>query len=100
MGTKMLDVYVQFSLLIPCLQCTCETHGLPGLGLSGIRHISSLICSLFGPDNARGGVRGSGLYGADATGKPRELSIEEDARRRYLELVAQEKLAKQQRVQR
>ena len=47
------------------------------------------------------GVRkGTGLYGLDATGKPRELSIEEDARRRYLELLAQEKLAKQQRVQR
>jgi hypothetical protein len=47
------------------------------------------------------GVRkGTGLYGLDATGKPRELSIEEDARRRYLELVAQEKLAKQQRGQR
>jgi hypothetical protein len=44
--------------------------------------------------------RGSGLYGLDATGKPRECSIEEDARRRYLELLAQEKLAKQQRVQR
>jgi hypothetical protein len=44
--------------------------------------------------------KGTGLYGLDATGKPRELSIEEDARRRYLELLAQEELAKQQRVQR
>jgi hypothetical protein len=34
--------------------------------------------------------KGTGLYGLDATGKPRELSIEEDGRRRYLEL-AQEK---------
>jgi len=44
--------------------------------------------------------KGTGLYGLDATGKPRELSIEEEASRRYLELVAREKLAKQQRVQR
>ena len=40
--------------------------------------------------------RGTGLYGGDATGKPRELSVEEDARRRYLELVAKEKNAEQQ----
>ena len=40
--------------------------------------------------------KGAGLYGLDATGKPWELSIEEDARRRYLEVLAQEKLAKQQ----
>jgi hypothetical protein len=44
--------------------------------------------------------KGTGLYGGDATGKPPELSVGEDARRRYLELRAQEKLAKQQRVQR
>ncbi len=44
--------------------------------------------------------KGTGLYGLDQTGKPRELSVGEDARRRYLELRAQEKLAKQQRVQR
>jgi|SRR5580704_9076093 hypothetical protein len=44
--------------------------------------------------------KGTGLYGLDATGKPRERSIEEDARRRYLDLDTQEKLAKQQRIQR
>ena len=50
-------------------------------------------------DNARVG-KGSGLYGGDVIGKPPELFIGEDARRRYLESLAQQKLAKQQRVQR
>jgi hypothetical protein len=44
--------------------------------------------------------KGTGLYGSDATGKPPALSVEEDARRRYRELLAQEKLAQQQRIQR
>ena len=48
----------------------------------------------------RGNVRageGSGLYGLDATGEPTDL-FEEDARRRYLELLTHEKDAEQQRV--
>jgi hypothetical protein len=44
--------------------------------------------------------KGAGLYGLDATGKPPALSVGEEASRRYLELLAQEKLAKQQKVQR
>jgi hypothetical protein len=35
--------------------------------------------------------KGSGLYGLDATGKPPEPSVGEAARRRYLDLLAQEK---------
>jgi hypothetical protein len=46
-------------------------------------------------DNAK--VRkGTGLYGLDGTGKPRQPSVEEDAHRRYLELIAQEKNAERQ----
>jgi hypothetical protein len=48
-------------------------------------------------DDARRG-KGTGLYGMDQTGKPRELSVSEESRRRYLELVAQEKLEEQQRI--
>ena len=44
--------------------------------------------------------KGSELYGGDVIGKPLELSVGEDARRQYLELIAHEKLGKQQRVQR
>ena len=40
--------------------------------------------------------KGTGLYGVDATGKPRQPSVEEEARRRHLELIAQEKNAKRQ----
>jgi hypothetical protein len=43
-------------------------------------------------------LKGSGLYGPDATGKPPDLSVEEDARRRYIESLAREKLAQRQRV--
>jgi hypothetical protein len=50
-------------------------------------------------DTAKVG-KGSELYGGDVIGKTPELSVGEDARRRYLELLAQQKLAKQQRVQR
>jgi hypothetical protein len=35
--------------------------------------------------------KGSGLYGLDETGKPPELPVGEEARRRYIELLAQEK---------
>jgi hypothetical protein len=41
--------------------------------------------------------KGRSLYGMDMTGKPRELSVEEDSRRRYRELVAQDELAAQQK---
>jgi hypothetical protein len=51
------------------------------------------------PDNARV-EKGSGLYGPDATGIPPEPSIGEQAGRRYLELLAQKKLAQQQKVPR
>ena len=44
--------------------------------------------------------RGSGLYGLDATGKPRAVSIGEESGRRYLELLAQEKLAQEQKGRR
>ena len=42
--------------------------------------------------------RGTGLYGLDETGRPPALSIEEESRRRYLELLAQDKRAEQQKV--
>jgi hypothetical protein len=42
--------------------------------------------------------RGTGLYGMDATGRPRELSVGEEATRRYRELVAQDRLAEQKEV--
>jgi hypothetical protein len=42
--------------------------------------------------------RGTGLNGMDQTGKPRELSVSEESRRRYLELVAQEKKQSQHKV--
>jgi hypothetical protein len=42
--------------------------------------------------------RGTGLNGMDATGRPRELSVEEESRRRYRELVAQDRLAVQKKV--
>jgi hypothetical protein len=48
-------------------------------------------------DNAKVG-KGSELYGGDVIGKPPELSVGEDARGRYLELLAKKKLAQQQRV--
>jgi hypothetical protein len=45
------------------------------------------------------GVRkGTGLYGLDETGKP-QLSLEEEMKRRYLELLAQEKLEREQKIQ-
>jgi hypothetical protein len=44
--------------------------------------------------------RSTGLCGPDLTGRPWEPSIEEQAQLRYLELLAQEKLAQQQRVPR
>jgi len=47
-------------------------------------------------DNVRAG-KGSGPYGLDATGEPTDL-FEEDARCRYLKLLAHEKNAEQRRV--
>ena len=41
-------------------------------------------------DNARV-AKGGGLYGPDATGRPREPSIEEQMRRRFLESLAQQR---------
>jgi hypothetical protein len=43
---------------------------------------------------------GKRVVGADATGKPPDLCVGEDARRRYLGVLAAEKLAQQQRVPR
>jgi hypothetical protein len=42
--------------------------------------------------------KGSGLYGPDATGERSEPSVGEASQHRYIELVAQEKLAKEQMV--
>jgi hypothetical protein len=50
------------------------------------------------PQLGKVGVRrGTGLYGMDENGRPPALSIGEESRRRYLDLLTRDKRAEQQR---